>query len=167
MRRARGWTGNESSEQGERRPGAASVVTAELPVQCEACVVLAWAGVSPQTVVEVVEKRFRWPVDGVETVSGSGDDDERSLLLRLSKGAAASPVVVGAEAWEPPSKGLIRFLETLRAEIGTSRAIVVALLGQGEGGAAVGPSAEDRNVWRERLGALGDPYLRVDGGAEA
>jgi len=167
MRRARGWTGNGSSEPGERRAGAASVVTAELPVQCEACVVLAWAGVSPQAVVDAVEKRFGWPVESVETVSGSGDDDERSVLVRLSKGAAASPVVVGAEAWEPPSKGLIRFLEALRAEIGTSRAIVVALLGQGEGGAVAGPTAEDRNLWRERLGALGDPYLRVDGGTEA
>jgi hypothetical protein len=84
--------------------------------------------------------------------------------VAVARGASeADPIVVVAEAWEAPTRGLCRHLAELRGALGVKRAIVVVLVGEAATGTrAADPS--DAEVWRSRLSILGDPYLFVDDG---
>ncbi len=91
----------------------------------------------------------------VAAVKGAGDagHSEGELGNRTNHEERSVRVVV--RAWEPPVLELLDFLEDLRVELGQGTVIEVQPVGAG-----------DREVWRKRLTATGDPWLRwVEGGA--
>ncbi len=75
---------------------------------------------------------------------------------------APDPVVVLAEAWEAPDKGLQRYLRGLRAAVGGDRPIYVALVGEGPNDGLAPAETTDIELWRNRLTLLEDPYLGVE-----
>jgi hypothetical protein len=164
MRRSRGWAGDAAVAQAAEPAVHPAVSSGEMPSGAAGCVAFAWAGVGEDAVREAVGVRFGWRIERTDSVSGSGDAGEQAAIARLGEDSPEMPVVVVAEAWEPPSKGLLHFLGTLRSAAGGKRAIVILLLGGEAVGESSGSQAGDLEVWRQRLGSLGDPYLRIDGG---
>ena len=67
------------------------------------------------------------------------------------------------EAWQPPILELIRFIRELRTAAGDRTMIYVGLVGRPRQGAVfTRPGERDSAVWRQKLKALGDPYLGVE-----
>jgi len=104
-----------------------------------------------------------------------GDNEVRTLLPKALVGELygignqiddiptdAPAVLVLAEAWEAPSKGIRHALAQLRRRLAERTPIQVLLL-DGEASAWRAPSAEDQSLWRRRLSELADPYLQVGG----
>jgi hypothetical protein len=71
------------------------------------------------------------------------------------------PVVVLAETFEAPDRALTRFLRGVRAATSPStdvRVLLAAIPGSGDDT----PRPADVEAWREVLGGLADPYLRLE-----
>lgn len=83
-----------------------------------------------------------------------------ALLAGLSK--QPGPVVLIAEAWEAPDKGTRRFLAQVRESLGPQLVIHVLLIGEADTTGPGRPAPGDLELWRDRLGLLGDPYLGVE-----
>jgi Protein of unknown function (DUF2868) len=82
--------------------------------------------------------------DGWAEVSGGGEQ-----------------VVVVAEAFEPPDRGVRRLLSELRRALGPRRLLLVVLVGAA--GERPGPPRDvDVRIWRDALAALADPFLSVE-----
>ncbi len=64
-------------------------------------------------------------------------------------------IFIVVEAWQPPRQAHLSFVQELRKTIGPASNIVVFLLGDNE--------SENREAWRRKISALGDPYVRVEG----
>lgn len=121
---------------------------------------LRWAdaAVSRDDVARLVGTKYGWQVASLDDVRGDDDPDERRRLADL--GASDRPVLVVAEAFEPPSKSVQRLLQNVRGSIGERVPVIVALFGGQHGSAA--PKPDDVRIWRQRVAALGDPWLRVE-----
>ena len=85
--------------------------------------------------------------------------DESSWLAAAQN---ESPIVVVAEAWEAPDKGLQRYLRGLRSSVEADRPIYVALVGEGPAQSVTAALSTDIELWRNRLTLLEDPYLGVE-----
>ena len=116
--------------------------------------------VTREAAEHLVAARYRWRLVSFDPASGDGSDAEAAVLSRLSSDGGRAPVLLLAEAWEPPSKNLLHFVGTLRARVGPERAIVVGLLTRGA--SRTGSDVDDVRIWRRRVAALGDPRLRVE-----
>jgi hypothetical protein len=167
MRRSRGWAGGVAAPAAEDRCAPSVAAGGKLPSGDAGCVAFAWGGIGEDAARDAVDGRFGWRIERTDPVSGSGDAGEQTAIGRLGADAPDMPVVVVAESWEPPSKGLLHFLGELRGAAGGKRAIVILLLGENAAGELSSPQTGDLEVWRERLGSLGDPYLRIEGGSES
>ncbi|MEO6026943.1 MAG: DUF2868 domain-containing protein, partial [Candidatus Binatia bacterium] len=121
---------------------------------------LRWAdaAVSQDAVERLVSTRLGWRIASLDDVRGNDDPDERQRLARL--GASDAPVLVVAESFEPPSKSVQRLLNAVRQSVGAQVPVVVGLYG-GPGDHAP-PREDDVRIWRQRVRALGDPWLRVE-----
>jgi hypothetical protein len=119
---------------------------------------LRWAdaAVSRAEVERLVRARLGWQLDSLDDVGGNEDATEQQRLQRL--GADERPVLVVAESFEPPSKSVQRLLRSVRRSVGTHVPVVVGLFG----GRDAAPRPDDVRIWRERVAALGDPWLRVE-----
>jgi hypothetical protein len=72
-------------------------------------------------------------------------------------------VLVLQEAWQPPISETLNFLRQLRSRLGKTAGIVVGLIGKpGPDTLFTAPRGEDVRIWKQRVGALGDPYLEVE-----
>jgi hypothetical protein len=76
------------------------------------------------------------------------------------------PVVVVAEAFEPPDRAARRFLAALRHALGPRRLVLVLLVGAAVEGPRP-PRDADVRVWRDGLASLEDPFLAVEPLGEA
>lgn len=91
-----------------------------------------------------------------------GLDARADEALCLALGQQARPVGVVTEAWEAPDAGFRGFLAGLRGALGPRVPIWVVLVGEGSAQGFGAPTAEDVQVYRDRLTLLEDPYLRVE-----
>lgn len=90
------------------------------------------------------------------------ESDER-LLYELQKKdwQEEEGIIVVMEGWMPPLLDFLSYLRALRNVIGPNRIIYLALTGQPKNdGFAVLPSSS-LEIWRQKIGSLGDPYLKV------
>ena len=73
-----------------------------------------------------------------------------------------SSIVWLHEAWQPPIKETLSFLQGLRRVTGDGMDIIVGLVGKPSADTLfTRPSAMDLSVWQKKLDALGDPWLRM------
>lgn len=98
------------------------------------------------------------PIVAVHAAGGRGHEEAATDWAAVAGGA--DPVVVVAEAFEPPDRGVRRLVEELRRALGPRRTVLVLLVGDGPGPAA--PHAQDLRVWRDALEALEDPFVGVE-----
>jgi hypothetical protein len=107
----------------------------------------------------LVEAKFARRIAAFVAARGEGDAAERAAIASLAaSGTPDAPILLVAEAWEPPSKSLLHFLRRVRGLAEASTPIVVGLIGA----AARTDLRDEVRVWRRRLTALGDPRLRVE-----
>lgn len=161
LRPATGWgagaaAGSEVPEQSSV-PGVGSEPA---PLEPGDVRVLAWAdaAVSADAAARLVAGRFDRRMESFATVRGDGGSEDTAALAALAQGERG-PVLVLAEAWEPPSKSVQRVLSTVRDRVGAAPPIVVGLLTRGAGR---DPQGDDARIWRDRIAALADPRLRVE-----
>lgn len=133
-----GVTGGDS---GGAKPQAAGDVAVDAGALGDKGVVIRWAGVDCEGVTgEVVD------------AGGRELADDQAAIARVA--ASDDAVVVAVRGWEPPVMDLLDFLGDLRRGAGDGRVIAVWPRGVGEDDAALA-------VWRQTLGTLGDPWLKV------
>jgi hypothetical protein len=73
-----------------------------------------------------------------------------------------SSIVWMHEAWQPPIKETLFFLQGLRRVTGDGMDIILGLVGKPSADTLfTPPSAIDLSVWQKKLDALGDPWLRL------
>jgi len=164
LRAAGGWgpgaaVGSEVPAEDRRDVDAADVT---LPAAAGPVHVVRWAdaAVTREDAERMMAVKYRWSVATFEDGAGDGGESDARLLSRLGSDRSRSPVLVLAEAWEPPSKNLTHFLRALRKSCGAECAIVIGLLTKGAHRA--GASLDDVRIWRRRVSALGDPRIRVE-----
>lgn len=94
---------------------------------------------------------------------GRAPADDRRVVASVRSGTAADATAVAilVKAWEPPLLEFIDFVEALRRKLGDGAAIIVFPLVRDERGAPVEHAAAHLEVWRRKLGQVGDPWLRV------
>jgi len=164
LRSASGWgpgrpLGSEvpAESRCETEGAAAPLPAAEGPVD-----VVRWAdaAVSREDARRLLAGRYGWEVGSFDDGCGDGGERDAALLSRIGGGGARAPVLVVAEAWEPPSKNLTNFLRGLRRSCGSERAIVIGLLTRGP--ERPGATLTDVRIWRRRVAAIGDARIRVE-----
>jgi len=140
-------------------PRVAQDAECALPATGAEVHVLRWAdaALAREDVERLVAAKLGWRIASLDDVHGDDSADERSRLARLAENA--TPVLVVAEAFEPPSKSVQRLLRGLRASLGPHVPVVVALYGGTDDHAA---RPDDVRIWRQRVATLGDPWLRVE-----
>ena len=114
---------------------------------------------SPPELQAAVARQTRCPVAAVHAAGGRDYAEGKLDWASLRDGS--DPVVVVAEGWEAPDKGVLRLMRELRRELGPRRHLAVLLAQVGPEG--VRPSlASEVRLWEESLSSLEDPYLAVE-----
>lgn len=140
-------------------PGRSAVPRAAPPRSGSPAALVLWRDVPGGAALEAAASRtLRRPVASVHVAGGRGHEEARTDWAAATGGA--DPVVVVAEAFEPPDRGVRRLLEDLRGALGARRTVLVLLVGDPPGPAA--PRPEDVRVWRDALEALEDPLVGVE-----
>ena len=164
LRTAAGWgpgvdAGSELPAEARRTvdPSVEPLPATDLAVR-----VIRWAdaAVTREAAERFAASTNHWRVGSFDPATGDGSEVETAVLSRLGKEGGRAPVLLLAEAWEPPSKNLLHFLRTLRASVGREVAIVVGLLTHGAERSDA--NVDDVRIWRRRVAALGDPWMRVE-----
>ncbi len=107
-------------------------------------------------------------MDAVEILSVTIDAEDDASLLESALSAHGNPedglrIVIVQEAWQPPIKETISWLDSLRRTVGKKMGIVIALIGKPASGTIFTPPADtDRLIWEQAVKSLGDPYMRVE-----
>lgn len=104
----------------------------------------------------------------IEEIFRFGDDvngDEKILheiSVMRQKGLLHSILIV-QEAWQPPIRENLHFIQELRTVLRDTTIIWVGLIGRPREGAVFTQVKEEEwKVWHQKLKALGDPYLVVE-----
>lgn len=137
------------------------VPAAQAATAPSACAVLAWRDLplDREALDRWLHAQLGWSARQYGTAGGADFEAERRAIEAAA--ATGLPLVVVAEAWEPPDKAVRRFLKALRAAAGPRTKLAVVLLGA----ASAQPNAEvarDLQTWSAQLAALEDPYLSVE-----
>ena len=94
---------------------------------------------------------------------GKDYETDKDLLHKLSQkqwGDVVPGILILQEAWQPPIKETLKFIQDLRNALGENARIEVALIGRPESESIfTRVKEEDWNTWKQRLNALGDPFL--------
>jgi hypothetical protein len=92
-----------------------------------------------------------------------GDEEILRELGRLQKEGVAPGLLLVQEAWQPPIRENLRFIQDLRTASGDKTMLWVGLIGRPRKGSVfTHATEEDVKVWQKKLKALGDPYLGVE-----
>jgi hypothetical protein len=84
-------------------------------------------------------------------------------LSRKDWGNGRPHVLVVLEGWQPPIREVLGFIRELRETVGERTGIAVGLVGKPRPDTLFTPVSEtDWRVWRQKIGGLGDPYLRLE-----
>ena len=127
-----------------------------------ACFVIRWRQVPVQPSELDLGLRATFGYRTAMLVEAGGLDVAEDETSRAEAAALEDPVVLVAEAWEAPDKGLRRYLTALRSAVGADRPIYVALVGEAGQSGFEAADPEDIAIWRDRLALLEDPYLGVE-----
>jgi hypothetical protein len=142
-------------------PGAAGAAAPGTP-----CALVLWRDLPGGAALEAaVSRALGRPVLRARSAGGL-DHEELDAASWAAFGAGADPVVIAAEAFEPPDRAARRFLAALRGALGPRRLVVVLLLGAATGELRP-PREGDVRVWRDGLAPLEDPWLAVEPFREA
>jgi len=114
---------------------------------------------APRAAIErSLRESFGWSVRELIDADGAREVD---LGAAAPESLGDPVVVVVAEAWEPPDKGIRNWIRRLRSRVGPSIPIRVVLVGEGANERLAPAAADDLAVWRDRLELLEDPHLGV------
>lgn len=104
-----------------------------------------------------IEARQRFLIDYQE---------DQQLLQELTQKnwAASAGILILMEAWMPPLVSFISYIEELREHVGKDLPIILRLIGKPLGTTVLTPVSNrtESQVWRQKVTALGDPYLEID-----
>lgn len=95
------------------------------------------------------------------TLSAGAFPYEGGANLVLAEGPGQRPLILLAEAFEPPDKALARFLLAARAATSPTTDIRVLLTSVTDSGPGT-PRSSDVALWNDFVRRLGDPYIRVE-----
>ncbi len=124
----------------------------QIEVASSADVVL-WRGVSMAQEAVSVALKHNFDVTVRQSTEATGAEALPELI---------APFILLADAWEPPDKGVRRYLAKLRQAIGPQSRLTVALVGEPKNAKPTKPREEDFQIWEDRLTLLEDPYLAVE-----
>jgi hypothetical protein len=147
-------------------PGSGRLPAAPAPAPGTPCALVLWRDVPGGASLEGAVSRTLGRAVLRTHAAGGRDHEEPDPAALAALGAGADPVVVVAEAFEPPDRAARRFLAALRAALGPRRLVVVLLVGAAAG-APRPPRDADVSVWRDSLAALEDPFLAIEPLGEA
>ncbi len=91
---------------------------------------------------------------------------DQLLLKELSEHnwSNSAGILIVMEAWMPPLVSFISYIKQLRKNVGTNLPIMLRLIGKPLDTTVLTPvlNTTERQVWRQKIAALGDPYLEID-----
>ncbi len=122
-----------------------------------------WEGldVADEETLRLFAERFG-PGERVALDAGGADlaKDRETLeaLEAMPKGRGAAILV---KAWEPPTRDLTNFIESIRRRHGAERPILVLPVDLDDAGRCVEPEPADMEHWQRKMRELGDPWLRT------
>jgi len=97
---------------------------------------------------------------------GEDPDDDEDVIRQLSrkqKSEERHAFLIVQEAWQPPIRENLRFIQGLREAVGDHVMIWAGLIGRPRQDAIFTPvKEEDWKTWQQKLGTLGDPYLGLE-----
>ena len=113
----------------------------------------------------VVEKALGFQVREKIRI-GTDYESDRTVLKSLGRfnwQNGRPHVLLLQEAWQPPIREILNFIQEIRSAIGEKGGIEVGLVGKPSPDTIFTPVKEDNwNAWIQKLGGLGDPYLRLE-----
>ena len=118
--------------------------------------VVDWARV--EIAPDVFDQWFSGTVRGIHDAGGARTLDQDRAVSKNLAGQAERDSVASVRAWEPPMAEFVDFVAGLRRELGADRDIAVVPVGVSDDHR---PLPQELAMWRRRLDALGDPWLRV------
>lgn len=72
-------------------------------------------------------------------------------------------IVIVQEAWQPPIKEIMSWINSLRSAAGGTAGMIIALTGKpGKDSLFSPPSALDQKTWEQAVERLNDPYVRIE-----
>ncbi|GBC60609.1 DUF2868 domain-containing protein [Desulfonema ishimotonii] len=72
-------------------------------------------------------------------------------------------VLILQEAWQPPIRETLTFIQALRKILGEQSRIEVGLIGKPGPDTIFTPVKEENwNIWTQKLNTMGDPWLRLE-----
>ncbi|MBE0599453.1 MAG: DUF2868 domain-containing protein, partial [Desulfuromonadales bacterium] len=108
-----------------------------------------------------IERQFNASVAALDPVK-LDEGEDADLLQRLAGESSQASVLLVLEGWQPCITATLEYLKALRRLLGKERLLVVALVGRDAGERGGTPTPEHEfGIWRQRLAALGDPWLLV------
>jgi hypothetical protein len=92
-----------------------------------------------------------------------GDQNVLKELSRIRKEEVLPGLLIVQEAWLPPIKENLLFIQDLRRTLGKTSMIRVGLIGRPKPGTIFTQVKEEEwKAWHQKLRSLGDPYLGVE-----
>jgi hypothetical protein len=86
-----------------------------------------------------------------------------AALSRTGVSLSETRIVVLMEAWLPPIRETISWLNSLRNTVGKNTGLIVALIGKpADRMIFTSPDNADRVIWEQAVNRLGDPFMRVE-----
>jgi hypothetical protein len=113
----------------------------------------------------VAARELSLQVTDRKMIGADGTDDPAvfGFLEQMGRTSNFTGVLVLQEAWQPPIQENLNFLRQLRRRLGDRAGIVVGLVGKPAPDTIfTPPREEDHRIWKQRVEALGDPYLEVE-----
>jgi hypothetical protein len=119
------------------------------------------AGAAAEHWQREIQREFNASVEAIAPVK-LDEEEDAGLLRPLSGESDQAAVLLVLEGWQPCITATLEYLKALRRLLGKDRLLVVALVGREDSERWREPTPElEFAVWRSRLAALGDPWLRV------
>jgi hypothetical protein len=119
------------------------------------------AGAAAEHWQSEIQREFNASVEAIAPVK-LDEEEDAGLLRPLSGESDQAAVLLVLEGWQPCITATLEYLKALRRLLGKDRLLVVALVGRENSERWREPTPElEFAVWRSRLAALGDPWLRV------
>jgi hypothetical protein len=144
---------------GESHPRVESTFVSDSRISGPVRAVINWSGVPVDA--ELFTRSF--PGSTVFEAGGAaGVQEDVDLAKKIGGASDEGDIVVLVKAWEPPLMEFIDFLNTMRAARAGGTAMLYVLPVGLDHGAELGAATPAQlKLWRDKLAAIGDPYLRV------
>ena len=152
-------------ESGEAARGAIpQAMAASSPtIDLGPAAVVRWAGVALdyEEVARLIHQRVRGEVLQIVDAGGLDPHSDEAALEAATQNTPQQ-VILLAEAFEPPVAEYTDFITRLRQRLGEGRTILVLLYDRSPEQPVRAARDQDLDLWRARLAAGGDPWLRVE-----